>query len=87
MRKTSPASRGLVTNKSTVPPRKSSTLRSATETDEPTTTWRSVVSVVSRDSTSPTRAVSKKDGLSASNRSKTARRRSATTRSPIQATR
>ena len=76
-----------MTKSSTVPPRNSSTFLSATETVEPTTTWRAVVSVVSLDSTSPTRADSKKDGLSASIRSNTARLRSATTRSPIQATR
>ncbi len=38
-------------------------LRRAKDADEPTTVWISVVSVVSRDSTSPVRVVSKKFGL------------------------
>ena len=44
---------GLVTNSSTSPPASVSRLRSAIETDEPMTDSTSVVSVVSRDSTSP----------------------------------
>ena len=50
---TSAVSFGLVKKSSASPPISVSTLRSATETDEPITESTSVVSVVSRDSTSP----------------------------------
>ena len=50
---TSPVSLGLVMNSSTSPPASVSTLRKATDTEEPITDSTSVVSVVSRDSTSP----------------------------------
>ena len=50
---TSAVSLGLVTKSSTSPPASTRRLRSATETDEPITDRTSVVSVVSRDSTSP----------------------------------
>ncbi len=62
-------------------------VRSAIEIDEPTTDWISVVSVVSRDSTSPVMIRSKKPGLMPMTRSKTALRISATTRSPSRETR
>ena len=42
-----------VSSISTMPPRKISRLRSAIDTDEPSTDWISVVSVVIRLSTSP----------------------------------
>ena len=38
-------------------------LRTATDADEPTTVWISVVSAVRRDSTSPVRVTSKKAGV------------------------
>ncbi len=60
---TSKVSFGLVMNSMTAPPMISSALRSAIETDEPTTTCSSVVSVVRRDTTSPVRVISKKPGL------------------------
>ena len=47
----------------TRPPRKISTLRSATEIDEPMTDRISVVSVVRRDRTSPVMMRSKNAGL------------------------
>ena len=53
---------------------------------EPTTVCTSVVSVVSRDSTSPVCVVSKNSGLCRSTCAYTALRRSAVTRSPIQVT-
>ena len=53
----------LVTNMSARPPAKSSALRSAMEMLVPTTAWMSVVSAVSRESTSPLRVISKNCGL------------------------
>ena len=84
---TSPARRGLVTISMAAAPTNSSRLRSATDTVEPTTVWISVVSVVSRDRISPVFVTSKKLGLSFRIWANTSRRRSATTRSPTQATR
>ena len=69
-----------------MPPTNSSTLRRATETDEPRTDWISVVSVVIRLSTSPVISPSKNPGLIPITRSKTALRMSATTRSPSRVT-
>jgi hypothetical protein len=62
-------------------------LRSAWVTLEPITVWITLVSVVSRESTSPVRVTSKKPGERRITCAKTSRRRSATTRSPIQVTR
>ena len=53
----------LVTTISARPPTNITTLRMATEADEPTTVWISVVSAVRRDSTSPVRVTSKKAGV------------------------
>ncbi len=53
----------LVANSIASPPAKSRMLRSAIEMLVPTTAWISVVSAVSRDSTSPLRVVSKNCGL------------------------
>jgi hypothetical protein len=61
--RTSKVSLGLVTNSITMPPMISSALRSAMETEEPTTTCSKVVSVVRRETTSPVRVISKKPGL------------------------
>ena len=61
--KQSAASLGLVTIIITTAPVAITRLRSATEADDPTTVCTSVVSAVSRDSTSPVRVVSKKLGL------------------------
>ncbi len=52
-----------------MPPASVRTLRSATDTDEPITESTRVVSVVSRDSTSPVITRSKKPGLSPTTRS------------------
>ncbi|MEJ1967347.1 MAG: hypothetical protein WDN03_01730 [Rhizomicrobium sp.] len=76
----------LVTNISTSPPANITMLRAATEAEEPTTVWISVVSAVSRDSTSPVRVTSKKDGVRPMTWANTALRRSAITRSPSQVT-
>ena len=54
---------GLVTNIIAKPPINVTALRAATEAEEPITVWISVVSAVSRDSTSPVRVTSKKDGV------------------------
>ena len=59
----SAASFGLVTIIMMMAPMPITMLRNAKDADEPTTTWISVVSAVSRDSTSPVRVVSKKFGL------------------------
>jgi hypothetical protein len=61
-RSTRPVSLGLVTTRSAVPPRVRRMLRSACVTVEPMTVCTTVVSVVSRESTSPVRVVSKKPG-------------------------
>ena len=53
---------------------------------EPTAFWITVVSVVSRDSTSPVFSVSKNCGLCCSTCAYTASRRSVVTRSPSQLT-
>ena len=53
----------------------------------PEMAWTSVVSVVRRESTSPTRVVSKNSGSMRTTRRYTAARRSAMTRSPTQVTR
>ena len=58
MSRTKAVSLGDVYNISTRPPRNKSTLRSATETDDPITDKISVVSVVIRDKTSPVRMFS-----------------------------
>ena len=54
---------GLVQNRSASPPISVSTLRNATETDEPITERTRVVSVVSRDRTSPVMIRSVNPGL------------------------
>ena len=59
-----PVSLGLVTTSKVPPPKNSRILRNATDTEEPMTTCSRVVSVVSRDSTSPVRVISKNPGLS-----------------------
>ena len=59
----SPASLGLVMTSITMPPKNKSAFLSAIEALDPTTVWMRVVSVVSRDSTSPVRVTSKKTGL------------------------
>ncbi len=61
-------------------------LRKPMDRLEPTTVCTSVVSVVSRDSTSPVCVVSKNSGLCSTTWAYTALRRSAVTRSPIQLT-
>ena len=49
----------LVTASITMPPRNCAALRSPIDIDEPTTVWITVVSAVSRDSTSPVCVCSK----------------------------
>ena len=61
--------------------------RSVIERFTPAMDCTSVVSAVSRDSTSPMRVTSKKPGSMRMTRAYTASRRSATTRSPSQVTR
>ena len=63
-------------------PTNSRRLRSATDTEVPTALLICVVSAVSRDVSSPVRAVSKNAGDSVVRCANTAARRSATTRSP-----
>ena len=84
---TRPVSLPEVRNKNPNPPIRISTLRNATLTLDPITDRISVVSVVSRDSTSPVRIRSKNAGLIPSIRSNSALRMSATTRSPSLVTR
>ena len=84
--KTNPVSFTEVRNINAKPPIKISKLRKAIEIDEPKTDRIRVVSVVMRLSTSPVSILSKKDGLIMITRSKTARRISATTRSPRRVT-
>ena len=68
-------------------PRNSTRLRSATDSDEPTADLICVVSAVSRDVSSPVRAVSKNGADSETRWLNTAARTSATTRSPSVVTR
>ena len=84
---TKPVSVGLVTTSMALAPRKSSRLRSAEDACWPIIVCSRVVSVVMRDSSSPTLLISKKAGLSPTRRRKTAHLMSATTRSPSQETR
>ena len=70
-----------------VAPMNSMILRSAIETDAPTADLICVVSAVSRDTSSPLRAESKKAGDSEIRCANTSRLRSATMRSPIVITR
>ena len=84
---TKPVSVGLVTMSMALAPRNSSRLRSAEDACWPITVCSRVVSVVMRESSSPTLLISKKAGLSPTRRRKTARLMSATTRSPSQETR
>jgi hypothetical protein len=65
----------------------STRLRSAIDTDAPTADLICVVSAVSRDTSSPERAESKKAGDSDTRCANTSRLRSATIRSPIVMTR
>ncbi len=87
IRSARPVSLADVKNIRIMPPNRISTLRSATEMDEPITDRISVVSVVIRLKTSPVMIFSKKAGLILIMRSKTALRISATTRSPRRVTR
>jgi hypothetical protein len=80
---TRPKSCTLVAASITMPPTNWNRLRSPIDTELPTTACTSVVSPVSRDSTSPVCKVSKNCGDWRSTRAYTARRRSAVTRSPI----
>ena len=84
---TRPVSLAEVRNSSTSPPSRISTLRSATDTDDPMTDRISVVSVVIRLRISPVMIRSKKAGDMPRTRSKSVRRMSATTRSPSRVTR
>ena len=84
---TRPVRRGLVITSMAMPPTKSRRLRRAIETVAPTTVWMRLVSVVRRERISPVLVISKNPGLRRTRWAKTCRRRSATTRSPIQATR
>ena len=77
---------GLVTISITIAPRPITLLRSPMLRLEPTTVCTRVVSVVSRDSTSPVCVVSKNSGLCSTTWAYTALRRSAVTRSPSQVT-
>ncbi len=77
---------GLVIASITRPPISSSKLRIAIDALDPITVSRIAVSLVRREITSPVRVSSKKLGGNFSRWSKTARRRSAVTRSPIQET-
>ena len=70
----------------TMPPVNWNKLRKPIEMELPTTVWISVVSPVSRESTSPVCSVSKNCGDCASTRAYTALRKSAVTRSPTQVT-
>ena len=70
-----------------LPPRNSTRLRNAIDTDAPTVALICVVSAVSRDIISPVFAVSKNAADNAVRCSNTRARRSATTRSPRMVTR
>ena len=82
-----PVSWALVRASSTSEPTTLKLDRRMMERLTPEIACTSVVSVVSRDSTSPTRVVSKNKGSMCTTRRYTAVRRSATTRSPTQVTR
>ena len=84
---TKPDSFGLVITIMAVAPMNSIMLRSAIETEAPTADLIWVVSAVSRDTSSPLRAESKKAGDSEIRCANTSRLRSATMRSPIVMTR
>ena len=84
---TKPDSFGLVITIMAVAPMNSIKLRSAIDTDAPTAALICVVSAVSRDTSSPERAESKKAGDSEIRCANTSRLRSATMRSPIVMTR
>ena len=83
---TAPMSCGLVTISMTNPPAKISRLRKAMDAPEPMTVWISVVSVVRRERISPVRVTSKNVGFMPSTWPWICLRMSATTRSPIRAT-
>ena len=80
------ASRGLVTASITALPSTVMVLRSATDMLEPTTLRSSSVSADSRDTSSPVRERSKNAWSRPSRWPYSARRRSATTRSPSSVT-
>jgi len=80
-------SRGLVTTIIAAPPKNSTALRSAIDTEAPTADLIWVVSAVSRDTISPVLAVSKKAEDSRVRCAKTSARKSATMRSPSVVTR
>jgi hypothetical protein len=81
-------SRALVSaSMMTSAPIRLSTERRVIDRLTPAMAWTSVVSAVSRDSTSPVRVTSKNVGSMRTTRRYTASRRSATTRSPSQVTR
>ena len=82
----SPVSLSEVSSRRIVPPISVRMLRIAIDSDDPTTVWISVVSAVRRERISPVRVTSKKRGESERTWPYTARRISATTRSPIQVT-
>ena len=79
--------RGLVTTIMALAPTNSTTLRSATETEVPTAALICVVSAVSRETTSPVLASSKKSADSEVRWANTSPRKSATMRSPSVVTR
>ena len=83
----SPERRGLVTTIMIAAPTKRTRLRSAIEALAPTADLICVVSAVSRETSSPERAASKKAGDSRIRCAKRSRRRSATMRSPSVMTR
>ena len=80
-------SRALVSASMMTAPVRLSTERKVMDRLTPAMAWTSVVSAVSRDSTSPVRVTSKNVGSMRTTRRYTASRRSATTRSPSQVTR
>ena len=80
-------SRGLVTTIMAAPPKNSSRLRNAIDTEAPTADLICVVSAVSRETISPVRAVSKNADDNRVRCAKTSERRSATMRSPSVVTR
>ncbi len=84
---TKPESRGLVTTIMAADPKNSTMLRKAIDIEAPTADLICVVSAVSRDTSSPDLAVSKKSAESCVMCPNTALRRSATTRSPSVVTR
>ena len=80
--RTSSVSLRLVSASITSPPMSSSRLRMAIDALDPMTVSSIVVSLVSREITSPVRVISKKPGGRRRRWSNTVRRRSAVTRSP-----